>query len=90
VQADPEYDYGATQVFSTRTVLAVPMLRGEELELRSRSDWQGVPVVIVTAKDLTQDDRDRLNGGVERIIQKSNPGEMLGQLTREISKCVKR
>jgi hypothetical protein len=46
--------------------------------------------VIVTAKDLTQDDRDRLNGGVERIIQKSNPGEMLGQLTREISKCVKR
>ena len=31
VQADPEYDYGATQVFSTRTVLAVPMLRGEEL-----------------------------------------------------------
>jgi len=72
--------------------LMMPKMDGFEFldELRSRSDWQGVPVVIVTAKDLTQDDRDRLNGGVERIIQKSNPGEMLGQLTREISKCVKR
>ena len=72
--------------------LMMPKMDGFEFldELRSRSDWQGVPVVIVTAKDLTQDDRDRLNGGVERIIQKSNPGEMLGQLTREISKSVKR
>ena len=72
--------------------LMMPKMDGFEFldELRSRSDWQGLPVVIVTAKDLTQDDRDRLNGGVERIIQKSNPGEMLGQLTREISKCVKR
>ena len=72
--------------------LMMPKMDGFEFldELRSRSDWQGVPVVIVTAKDLTQDDRDRLNGGVEQIIQKSNPGEMLGQLTREISKCVKR
>ena len=72
--------------------LMMPKMDGFEFldELRSRSDWQGLPVVIVTAKDLTQDDRDRLNGGVERIIQKSNPGEMLGQLTREIRKCVKR
>ena len=72
--------------------LMMPKMDGFEFldELRSRSDWQGIPVVIITAKDLTQDDRDRLNGGVERIIQKSNPGEMLGQLTREISKCVKR
>jgi PAS domain S-box-containing protein len=31
VQADPEYTYGAREVFPYRTVLAVPMLRGEEL-----------------------------------------------------------
>jgi CheY-like chemotaxis protein len=59
-------------------------------ELRRRSNWQGIPVVVVTAKDLTQEDRDRLNGGVERIIQKSDRDEMLRQLSREISKCVKR
>ena len=46
--------------------------------------------MVVTAKDLTQEDRDRLNGGVERIIQKSDRDEMLRQLSREISKCVKR
>ena len=31
VLADPEYTYGATQVDPVRTVLAIPMLRGEEL-----------------------------------------------------------
>jgi GAF domain-containing protein len=31
VRADPEYTYGATEVFPYRTVLGVPMLRGEEL-----------------------------------------------------------
>jgi two-component system, NtrC family, sensor kinase len=31
VLADPEYTYGATQVDPVRTVLAIPMLRGDEL-----------------------------------------------------------
>jgi CheY-like chemotaxis protein len=59
-------------------------------ELRSRPDWPDIPVVVITAKDLTEEDRNRLNGGVERIIQKSDRDEMLRQLSREISKCVKR
>src|SRR2546423_1356893 len=58
-------------------------------ELRGRPDWQDPPVVVKTAKDLTDDDRNRLNGGVERIIQKSDRDGMLRQLTREISRCVK-
>jgi CheY-like chemotaxis protein len=57
--------------------------------LRARPDWQNIPVVVITAKDLTDEDRNRLNGGVERIIQKSDRDEMLQQLSREISKCVK-
>ena len=36
---------------------------------------------MITAKDLTEEDRDRLNGGVERVIQKSDRDEMLRQLT---------
>jgi CheY-like chemotaxis protein len=59
-------------------------------ELRGCPDWKDLPVVVITAKDLTDDDRNRLNGGVERIIQKSDRDEMLRQLSREISKCVKR
>ena len=71
--------------------LMMPKMDGFEFldELRSRPDWQDIPVVVITAKDLTDEDRDRLNGGVERIIQKSDRDEMLRQLSREISKCVK-
>jgi adenylate cyclase len=71
--------------------LMMPKMDGFEFlnELRGRPDWQDIPVVVITAKDLTEDDRNRLNGGVERIIQKSDRDEMLRQLSREISKCVK-
>jgi GAF domain-containing protein/DNA-binding response OmpR family regulator len=71
--------------------LMMPKMDGFEFldELRGRPAWQGIPVVIITAKDLTDEDRDRLNGGVERIIQKSDRDEMLRQLSREISRCVK-
>jgi CheY-like chemotaxis protein len=72
--------------------LMMPKMDGFEFldELRSRLDWREIPVVVITAKDLTEKDRARLNGGVERIIQKSDRDEMLRQLTRGISKCVKR
>jgi CheY-like chemotaxis protein len=71
--------------------LMMPKMDGFEFldELRGRPGWQGIPVVIITAKDLTDEDRDRLNGGVERILQKSDRDEMLRQLSREITKCVK-
>jgi GAF domain-containing protein/CheY-like chemotaxis protein len=71
--------------------LMMPKMDGFEFldELRGRPDRQGIPVVIITAKDLTDEDRNRLNGGVERIIQKSDRDEMLRQLSREISRCVK-
>jgi len=37
-------------------------------QLRGRPDWQDIPVVVITAKDLTEEDRERLNSGIERII----------------------
>jgi CheY-like chemotaxis protein len=58
-------------------------------KLRARPDWRDIPVVIITAKDLTDQDRSRLNGGVERIIQKSERDEMLRHLTGELGKLVK-
>ena len=71
--------------------LMMPKMDGFEFlnELRGRPDWQDIPVVVITAKDLTEVERNRLNGGVERIIQKTDRDEMLRQLSREISKCVK-
>ena len=31
-----------------------------------------VPVVVVTAKDITNEDRQRLNGYVEKVVQKGS------------------
>jgi len=39
-------------------------------ELRRNERWRSIPVVVVTAKDLTLEDRLRLSGHVEKIIQK--------------------
>jgi CheY-like chemotaxis protein len=38
--------------------------------LRKRTEWRSIPVVVITAKDITTEDRLRLNSSVERIIQK--------------------
>jgi signal transduction histidine kinase/DNA-binding response OmpR family regulator len=39
--------------------------------LRSKPQWQHIPVIVVTAKDLTEDDRNRLNGMVEDVLEKN-------------------
>ncbi len=71
--------------------LMMPEMDGFEFldELRARPDWRDIPVVVITAKDLTEADRNRLNGGVERIIQKSERDEMLRRLAGELGKLVK-
>jgi signal transduction histidine kinase/CheY-like chemotaxis protein len=43
-------------------------------QLQKAPEYQAIPVIVVTAKDITQDDRDRLNGYVQKIIQKSPVG----------------
>ena len=58
--------------------LMMPEMDGFEFveELRKNDAWRSIPIVVLTAKDVTEDDRRRLNGGVENIIRK-------GALTRE-------
>jgi signal transduction histidine kinase/CheY-like chemotaxis protein/ligand-binding sensor domain-containing protein len=61
--------------------LMMPEMDGFEFMevLRQRKTPPHVPVIVITARDLTEDDRHRLNGGVERIVQKSatTPNEVL-------------
>jgi CheY-like chemotaxis protein len=53
-------------------------------ELRHREAGRAVPVVILTAKDLTPEDRDRLNGHVANVLQKgAQPYEALAAMLRE-------
>ncbi|MBB3209238.1 signal transduction histidine kinase/CheY-like chemotaxis protein/CHASE3 domain sensor protein [Rhodopirellula rubra] len=53
--------------------LMMPTMDGFEFLdiLKSNPLWQNVPVVVMTAKELTNDDRERLAGGVERVLAKS-------------------
>jgi CheY-like chemotaxis protein len=53
--------------------LIMPVMDGFEFltALRGLPTASRIPVVVVTSSDLTEDDRRRLNGGVERIIQKA-------------------
>jgi CheY-like chemotaxis protein len=38
--------------------------------LRAREAWRSIPIVVVTARELVAEDRLRLNGYVEQILQK--------------------
>jgi PAS domain S-box-containing protein len=52
--------------------LMMPEMDGFEFldVLRQDDAGRGIPVVVITAKTVTADDRHRLNGGVERVLQK--------------------
>jgi signal transduction histidine kinase/CheY-like chemotaxis protein len=42
------------------------------LKKSENAQWRTIPVVVVTAKDLTDEDRLQLNGYVEKVIQKGD------------------
>jgi CheY-like chemotaxis protein len=52
--------------------LMMPEMDGFEVieRLRAHPPWAKVPVVVTTAKDLTADDRRRLNGHVQEVMKK--------------------
>jgi PAS domain S-box-containing protein len=54
--------------------LMMPEMNGFEFleELRKREEWRAIPVTVITAQDLSAEDRRRLNGYVEKIIQKGS------------------
>ena len=39
-------------------------------ELHKHDDWKHIPVVIITSKDLTREDRQRLEGQVAKVLPK--------------------
>jgi CheY-like chemotaxis protein len=56
--------------------LMMPEMDGFEFveALRAQDGGSRIPVVVITAKDLTEEDRRRLNGGVERVVEKRGRG----------------
>ena len=66
--------------------LMMPEMDGFEFmrQLRLRPECRQVPVIVVTAKDITEEDRRRLNGNVIEILQKGGfgAGELLNEIRR--------
>jgi len=60
--------------------------------LRQQQAWRTIPIVVVTAKDLTEEDRLRLNGYVEKILQKGpySREALLREVGDLVAACVRR
>jgi len=56
--------------------LMMPEMDGFEFvaEFRRHEASRGIPIVVITARDLSREDRERLNGYVQKILQKGAHG----------------
>ncbi len=56
-------------------------------EIRKAEAWRAIPIVVVTAKDLTDEDRRRLNGEVVDLIQSGGTDResLLAQLREQVA-----
>jgi CheY-like chemotaxis protein/nitrogen-specific signal transduction histidine kinase len=70
--------------------LMMPNIDGFEFMhlLRLRQDTPSIPIIIITAKDLTNEDCTRLSGSVQKILQKTNYSypQLLEEIVRRLYK----
>ncbi|MEP6874899.1 MAG: response regulator [Burkholderiales bacterium] len=70
--------------------LDMPEVNGFEVveALKGSAATAHIPVVVVTAKDLTQADRTQLNGRIREIVGKAdfNHGRFIGEVERAMAK----
>ncbi|MBE9118860.1 response regulator [Lusitaniella coriacea LEGE 07157] len=54
--------------------LMMPEIDGFEFvrELRRQPQWRSIPIIVLTAKELSATERQKLNGAVEKIMQKGS------------------
>ena len=69
--------------------LMMPVMDGFEflMEVRKVDEWRRIPILVVTAKELTEEDRQRLNGDVVALIEKrgTDRESLLAQLIEHVS-----
>jgi GAF domain-containing protein/CheY-like chemotaxis protein len=68
--------------------LMMPEMDGFEFvaEFRRHDAWRAIPIVVITARDLSREDREQLNGHVQKILQKGAHGR--DQLLAEVRELV--
>jgi PAS domain S-box-containing protein len=66
--------------------LVMPEMDGFEFleRVRENEAWRHIPVIILTSKDLTKEERDALNGNVERVLVKQSYtySDLIGEVCR--------
>ncbi|MGH7340554.1 MAG: response regulator, partial [Candidatus Rokuibacteriota bacterium] len=74
--------------------LMMPEMDGFEFvaEFRRHEPWRSIPIVVITARDLSRDDHERLNGYVQRILQKGVYAreQLLGEVRELVAASVAR
>jgi signal transduction histidine kinase/DNA-binding response OmpR family regulator len=73
--------------------LMMPEMDGFQFvdEVRTHHEWRSIPIVVVTAMDLTPDDRRRLNGYVEQILHKGvySRERLLREIRDLVAACIR-
>jgi len=74
--------------------LMMPRMNGFEFiaELRKTESWRSIPIVVVTARHLTADDRNKLDGAVYKVLQKvaSSRDELMNAVSELMNRKIKR
>jgi CheY-like chemotaxis protein len=74
--------------------LMMPRMDGFEFvsELRKQQDWRSIPIIVITAKTLTNEDRLALQGHVQKVLQKGDFSldALLTELRDIVKECVSR
>jgi DNA-binding response OmpR family regulator len=74
--------------------LMMPEMDGFELvhQLRQHEQWREIPIVILTAKDITAEDHQKLNGSVIKIFEKGSYhcSELLEEVNNLLCKAIAR
>jgi PAS domain S-box-containing protein len=71
--------------------LMMPVMDGFEFlaAMRTNPEWQDIPVIVITAKDLTAEDREQLSGLVEDVFEKNayTREQLLEQVRSSVAAC---
>ena len=71
--------------------LMMPVMDGFEfvMQVRKEPAWRAIPIVVVTAKDITDEDRQRLQGSVVGLVEKRGFGreELLEQIRELVTRA---
>jgi signal transduction histidine kinase/CheY-like chemotaxis protein len=74
--------------------LMMPRMDGFEFvtELRKHHDWRAIPIIVITAKSLTNEDRQLLQGHVQKVLLKGDfsRDQLLTELRDIVGECVQR